>query len=89
MTSIDRGHDVRGHLRVFLRNNFLYLSPQRELHDDEDLLARGLVDSLGVVELVERVQHQFHVHVDDDEITRANFGSVDGMVRFVTEKRAR
>ncbi len=80
--------DVRRQLRAFIEENFLYLHPGLELGDGDDLLARGVVDSLGFVELVEEVQTSYGVVVDDVEITEDNFGSIDAIVGFVARKRA-
>ena len=81
--------DVRRQLRAFIEDNFLYLHPDSELDDGDDLLARGVLDSLGFVELVEEVQASYGVVVDDVEITEDNFGSIDAIVGFVDRKRAR
>ena len=67
--------EVRRELRGFIEDNFLYLHPNVELADGDDMLARGVLDSLGFVELVEEVQTSYGVTVDDVEITEENFGS--------------
>ena len=77
---------VRKTMRNFIEENFLYLQPDLELRDDADLLALGVVDSLGFVELVEEVQSLFGVTVEDVEVTEENFGSIDAIVGFVERK---
>ena len=79
---------MRKKMRAFIEENFLYLQPDLELADDQDLLAHGVVDSLGFVELVEEVQGLFGVTVEDVEVTEENFGSIDAIVAFVQRKRA-
>lgn len=79
---------VRPQMRGFIEENFLYLQPDTILADGDDLLARGVVDSLGFVELVEEVQGRFGVVVEDVEVTEQNFGSIDAIVEFVKRKRA-
>ena len=81
------GDDLRRQLRDFIEENFLYLHPGLELADGDDLLARGVLDSLGFVELVEEVQTRYGVAVEDVEITEDNFGSIDAIVGFVQRKR--
>ncbi len=78
--------DVRRQLRAFIEENFLYLHPGLELADGDDLLARGVVDSLGFVELVEEVQVRYGVAVEDVEITEENFGSIDAITNLVAGK---
>jgi acyl carrier protein len=78
---------ARLQLREFIETNFLYLEPDLELGDGDDLLELGVIDSLGFLELVEEVQARFGIAVRDTEITEENFGSIDGIVTFVEAKR--
>lgn len=80
--------DVRRELRAYIDENFLYLHPDLELADHDDLLARGVIDSLGFVELVEEVQSRYGVSVADLEITEENFGSIAAIADYVGRKRA-
>lgn len=79
--------DVRGELRSYIDENFLYLHPGVELKDDDQFLTLGIVDSLGFVELVEEVQTRYGVTVEDVEITEENFGSIDAIAAYVERKR--
>jgi acyl carrier protein len=75
-------------VRAFVEDNFLFLHPDVELTDEDDLLAVGVVDSLGFVELVDEVQSRYDVAIADVEITEENFGSIAAIARFVERKRA-
>ena len=79
---------VRQHVRNFIEDNFLYMQPDLQLADDDALLEKGVVDSLGFVELVEEVQSRYGVEVRDDEIAEENFGSIAAIARFVAARRA-
>ena len=79
--------DIRTQLRGFIEENFLYLHPGVELGDQDNMLARGIIDSLGFVELVEEVQARFGIDVQDSEITEDNFGSIDALARYVESRR--
>ena len=80
--------DVAAQVRAFVQDNFLYLHPGVELTDEDDLLATGVVDSLGFVELVEEVQSRYGVAVQDIEITEQNFGSINAIATFVASKQS-
>jgi acyl carrier protein len=84
----DAEADVRRDLRNFIEDNFLYLHPDVDLGDADNLLKLGLIDSLGFVELVEEVQSRFGLAVDDLEITEENFASVDAITAFVRRKQS-
>jgi acyl carrier protein len=54
---------------------------------DEDLLARGVIDSLGVTQLVAFIEDRFSVRIVDEELTPANFRSLEHMDAFIARKR--
>lgn len=81
-------NDVRGELKSFMQDNFLYMRPDVELSDDDQFLALGVIDSLGFVELVEEVQSRYGLVIEDVEITEENFGSIDAIAKFIAVKQS-
>jgi acyl carrier protein len=79
--------EVRPQMREFIEENFLYMHPGVELHDDDRLLETGVMDSLGFIELVEEVQSRYGVRVPAADITEENFGSVSAIARYVEGRR--
>lgn len=73
--------------RAYLRENFLYARADWTLRDDDSLIDTGVVDSIGIVELIAFLQHAFDVTIDEDELTERNLGSLAAIGRFVGEKR--
>lgn len=73
-------------VREYIRENFLYMRPGYRLSDTEPLFANGIVDSLGVMELIAFAEQELEVQVEDEEITEANFGSVIAIARYVAGK---
>lgn len=80
--------NVRDDLRAYIEQNFLYMHPGVELKNDEDMLAKGVIDSLGFVEIVEEIQDRYSIEVLDVEITEENFGSIDAISAFIESKQA-
>jgi acyl carrier protein len=78
---------IKTRLRAFVQENFLYAMPNFELRDDDLLMERGVVDSMGVAEMIAFVESEFGVFLSDDEITEANFGSLSAIVRFVSSRQ--
>jgi acyl carrier protein len=70
----------------FIRQNFLYTRPDFDLAPDRSLLESGIIDSMGVLELVEFLQAEFGVTVSDAEITEENLGTLAGIGRLVEGK---
>jgi len=73
--------------RTWVRETFLYMRPDWKLGDDDPLLGSGVIDSVGVVELVEFLQSAFGFNVGDEEIIEQNLGSLNAIGRFVHAKR--
>jgi acyl carrier protein len=74
-------------LRSFIQENFLYMRPDLQYADDDSLLAKGVIDSLGVMEIVGFLEEHFEMTVEQDEVTEQNFGSVAAIARYVAAKR--
>jgi len=54
---------------------------------DDDLLASGIVDSHGVMEMVAFLEERYDITVGDDDLTPENFQSLAGIEAFVMRKR--
>jgi acyl carrier protein len=50
---------------------------------DDDLLSGGIIDSLGVTQLVTFLEDRFGIRVSDDELTPANFRTLAAIEAFV------
>jgi len=79
---------VHAVIRQFVVENFLYMRPEYQFGDDDPLIGRGIVDSLGVMELITFVEVTFAVHVADEEVTEEHLGSINAIARYVTRSRA-
>jgi len=76
---------INGAVLTFLRNNFPLIS-QGPLAGDEDLLASGVIDSLGLLLVIDFLEAGFGISVRDTEVTTENFGTLDTITRFVQGK---
>lgn len=79
---------VRTEIREFLERELLYLHPGLEVADTDELLALGVIDSLGFVELVEEVQERYGLVVPDTDITVEHFGSIAAIADYVSRRAA-
>ena len=79
--------NVASKVTDWVRATFLYARPDFDLSPELPLLERGVVDSTGVVELVEFLQDEFKIKVADDDITEENLGSIGAIARYVASKQ--
>ncbi len=74
---------VRDRLRQFMRDTFLV----DEIGDDESFLASGIIDSLGIMQLVALVESEIAAKVPDTDLVPENFDSIARNVAYVERMR--
>ena len=72
-------------IREFIVDNFLFGQPDG-LTDSDSLLEKGVVDSTGVLELINFVEKQYGFKVADEEIVPENFDSINRITDYVGRK---
>ena len=79
--------EVVDETRRYITENVLYARPDRVVAEDEHLMERGIVDSMGMMELIGFLEDRFGVQPADDEITEQNFATLRRIAAFVARKR--
>ncbi len=79
--------DIETRIKQFVLDNFVYGGSLNEIKDEASFMAEGIIDSLGVLELIAFVEDAFAIEVADEEVLPENFGSVRGMARYIREKQ--
>lgn len=69
----------------FIRKNFLF-DEKRTLSDQESLIASGVIDSTGILELISFLETNFKVKFEDQELIAENFDSIDRIKTFLSKK---
>ena len=77
---------IKAEVRRYVGENWLVMRQGMTVGDDESLLLRGVIDSLGVVDLVSFVEQRWDIKVDAPEIVEANFGTFNAIARFVHDR---
>jgi len=79
--------ETRDQIRAFVRRRFP-LAAAAGVKDEDSLLDSGIVDSLGILDLVAFLEKSFGIRVGDEELNPGNFDSIADVTRFVAAKRA-
>jgi len=79
------GNHVSAQIRKFILDKFP-LARKQQIKDSDPLLESGVLDSLGVLDLVSFVEQEFSVHVADEELVPENFQTIDRIAAFVESK---
>ncbi len=73
-------------IRKFIFENFLFDADNDALNNDDSFLEKGIIDSTGILELVNWVQETFNFEVDDMELIPENLDSVNKLAEFIKKK---
>ncbi len=76
---------IENKIRQFIVNS-LYYTEDKYIADEVSFLETGVVDSMGVMELVAFVQSEFGVEVAQEEVVVENFDSIRKLADFVRSK---
>ncbi len=73
-------------IREFIFENFLFDAENSALKNEDSFLDQGIIDSTGVLELVEWLEDECGIEVDDDELIPENLDSVNNLAAFIEKK---
>jgi acyl carrier protein len=78
---------MKDKIRTFIVENFLF-GQGEGLKDDTSFLDGGIIDSTGILELVNFLEEQFSIKVDDEELVPENLDSINNVVGYLEKKLA-
>ncbi len=81
-TSVEFGEELIGFIQHAIATN------DDPIEADTDLLLTGLVDSLGVILIVDWLEEQLDVEIDPADVTLENFRQVSDMLTYLGRRDA-
>lgn len=75
--------EILTRLRAFVDETFLYMRPDFALGADDSLMGNGIVDSMGVMEVIAFVDEELGVVVADTDVTEQNLGTLNAITNYV------
>jgi acyl carrier protein len=77
---------VTASIFAFIRDNFLFGLTDESLSEDTSFLESGIIDSTGLLELVNFVEQAYNIRLNDDDLIPANLDSVRKLREFIGRK---
>lgn len=77
--------DVSSQVRKFIIENFLF-EDNGDLHEDTSFLENGIIDSTGVLELIDFLEKTFGINVEDQEMVPENLDSIGRVAAYLRSK---
>lgn len=78
--------DIESLIRAYISENILFSSNGYPYADDASFLEEGIVDSMGIMELVAFVDDNFGIEVEDEELVPDNFDSISRLASYIRFK---
>jgi acyl carrier protein len=78
--------EVEGMIRTYIAENMLFSNNGYPYADSASFLEQGIVDSMGIMELVMFVEENFALTVEDEELIPDNFDSVSQLAAYIRTK---
>ena len=79
---------IRAELTEFIVTNYLFGDVTQAPRDDDALVEEGIIDSTGILELIEFLESHFGIEVSEAETVPQNLGSISSLTEFVMSKRS-
>jgi acyl carrier protein len=73
-------------IKSFIQDNFLLGDKNRVIKEDESFLQGGIIDSTGVLELVNFIEETYKIKVEDEELIPENLDSIKNLVAYIKRK---
>jgi acyl carrier protein len=75
---------IESDVRRFITENFPLGGSGFELAGSDSLLEVGVIDSVGVLELIEYLESTYELQIPDSDVLPENLDSIDAIARYVS-----
>jgi len=79
---------TKDHVRQFVLDELEYVGEPEDLTDEFELLEEGVLDSLGIMALVEYLEGAFDIVIDEDDIVAERFETIASIAALADTKLA-
>jgi acyl carrier protein len=74
-------------VRRFITENFPLGGSGHELAGSDSLLEVGVIDSVGVLELIEHLEATYELQIPDADVLPENLDSIDAIAQYVARRQ--
>lgn len=77
---------LKDKLRNYILENFLFTDDPSELEDDDSFMDKQIIDSTGILEVIEFLEDESGIKIEDEDMVPDNLDSVNKIIAFVARK---
>jgi len=79
---------VENTIREYVLENYLFTDDESVLINNDSFLDKGILDSTGILEMINLIEEEYDVKVEDNEMIPENLDSVNNIVAFIERKQS-
>src|ERR1039458_7491435 len=79
--------DLAASVREFILKQFP-LARKHQIKNSDPLLESGMLDSMGVLEVVTFIEREYSIGVSDDDLVPEHFQSIDRIAAFIHSRKS-
>jgi acyl carrier protein len=72
----------------YINDQFIEDQLQISVGLQDDLLAEGIIDSLGMMKLIRFIEEKFEIKVRPQDMTIDNFTSIDSITKYIEARQS-
>jgi len=85
--STDLKTEIIKKIRDFIVENFLFGNDSEMVDNNDSFMENGIIDSTGILELIEYVEETYNINIEDEELIPENLDSLDNISSFIISKK--
>ena len=74
-------------VKQFIVDNFMFGNESEEIANNDSFMENGIIDSTGILELIDFTEETYGISIDDNELIPENLDSLDNISRFILLKK--
>ena len=87
MINIQNNMEIISSIEYFIRSNFYLSDKFKQLDPDLSLMDTGIVDSTGILEVIEFLEEKFEITIENSEIIPQNLDTISNIDKFIRRKK--
>ncbi len=76
-------NQIKNSILDYLKNNS-FMEREATINDSDSLTQKGIIDSIGLLELIDYICETYSIEIPEDMLTPENFDSLQGITNLVT-----
>jgi len=87
VASTENKEEIIKTVKDFIVDNFLFGNEAEEIQPDTSFMEKGIIDSTGILELVEFTEETYEISVEDEELLPENLDSLNNISTYIISKK--